>query len=131
MQRRNSPLVIAALLAGMSLTTAAPAAAQEPQDVSVYGESLATRTERVAFADLNLASLSDQGRLQHRVSSAVKRVCLYEPEDRLQQSDYSPCATAAWAGAKPQIADAIARSQAMALAGQPSVMATSITVAAR
>ena len=129
MQGRQTPLVIAALLAGMTLPTAA--SAQEPPAVAVYGESADARTEHVSFADLSLASLSDQKVLTQRVGRAVKRVCLYEPEVRLQPSDYNPCAAGAWAGAQPQIAEAVARSQALALSGQPAPIATAISISAR
>jgi len=109
MQGRKSATVIAALLAGMTLVTAAPAVAQEPESVSVYGQVIDAQAERVAFADLNLARLSDQKRLHHRVGGAIERVCQIDlGRDGLQDKGFYSCAEAAWGGAAPQIAEALA-----------------------
>ena len=107
MQGRQAPTVIAALLSGLALCYASPAAAQEP--VFVYGEALSANSERVAFADLKLASLSGQKRLHKRVGGAIERVCdLDLGRDGLQDRGYYACADAAWGAAAPQIAEAIA-----------------------
>lgn len=107
MQGRQAPTVIAALLSGLALCYAAPAAAQEP--VFVYGEALSANSERVTFADLKLASLSGQKRLHKRVGGAIERVCdLDLGRDGLQDRGYYACADAAWGSAAPQIAEAIA-----------------------
>ena len=108
MQRRLAPTVLAALLSGMAaLAHAAPASAQQP--VVVYGEALNANTERVAFADLRLASLSGQKRLHQRVGGAIERVCdLDVGRQGLQDRGYYSCADTAWAAAAPQIAEAIA-----------------------
>ena len=108
MQRRQAPTVIAALLSGMAaFAYAAPASAQQP--VVVYGEALNANIERVAFADLQLASLSGQKRLHQRVGGAIERVCdLDVGRQGLQDRGYYSCADAAWGAAAPQIAEAIA-----------------------
>ena len=73
MQGRKTAPVVAALISGLAaVVSAAPALAQEPP-VVVYGETLNARTERVAFADLNLASASEQSRLHNRVGGAIER----------------------------------------------------------
>ena len=46
--------------------------------VVIYGEPENVRTERVTYADLDLAERSDQRKLNVRVTGAVKRVCLFE-----------------------------------------------------
>jgi UrcA family protein len=108
MQGRTPLTVIAALLSGMTLCYASPAAAQEPP-VVVYGEPINAQTERVQFADLNLASARDQGRLHNRVGGAIERVCgLDLGRDGLQDRGYYSCSGAAWGAAAPQIAEAIA-----------------------
>ena len=108
MQGRTTLTVIAALLSGMTVTIAAPAAAQEPP-VVVYGEALGANSERVAFADLDLASLSAQKRLHNRVGGAIERVCEMDlGRDGLQDRGFYSCATSAWGNAAPQIAEAIA-----------------------
>lgn len=107
MQGRNARAVIAALLSGMTLI-ATPALAQEPP-VVVYGELSGAATERVSFADLDLADIAAQGRLHHRVSGAIERVCdLDLGRDGLQDRGYYSCFNAAWAAAAPQIAEAVA-----------------------
>ena len=97
----------AAILVSLA-TVAAPAAAQEPP-VVVYGEAINAQTERVLFADLNLASGRDQSRLHNRVGGAIERVCGIDlGRDGLQDRGYYSCSDAAWSAAAPQIADAIA-----------------------
>lgn len=108
MQGRKTLTVIAALLSGMTLTHAAPASAQEPP-VFVYGELSGAGSERVAFADLDLASARGQARLHHRISGAIERVCDIDlGRDGLQDRGYYACADAAREAAAPQIAEAVA-----------------------
>ena len=108
MQGRKTATVIAALLSGMTLCYASPAAAQEPEAVSVIGEVVNAQTERVPFADLDLADASAQKRLHHRVSGAIERVCQIDlGRDGLQDRGYYSCADAAWGAAAPQIAEAV------------------------
>ena len=84
------------------------AAAQEPP-VVVYGEAINAQTERVRFADLNLASGRDQSRLHNRVGGAIERVCGIDlGRDGLQDRGYYSCSDSAWSAAAPQIAEAIA-----------------------
>lgn len=110
MQGRKAPTVIAALLTGIAaISTAAPLAAAQNAQVTVYGEALSLPTERVAFADLDLASASGQARLQHRVGGAIERVCDIDlGRDGLQDRGYYSCAGNAWDTAAPQIAEAVA-----------------------
>lgn len=110
MQGRKAPTVIAALLTGIAAMsmTASPALAQEPP-VTVIGQALNAQTERVAFADLDLASARDQSRLHNRVTGAIERVCdLDLGRDGLQDRGYYACADNAWGAAAPQIAEAVA-----------------------
>jgi UrcA family protein len=91
----------------MTLPTAA--LAQEPPAVAVYGQIVDAQTERVAFADLDLASLSGQKRLHHRVGGAIDRVCGIDlGRDGLQDKGFYNCSGAAWGAAAPQIAEAVA-----------------------
>lgn len=108
MQGRIPLTVIAALLSGMTLCYASPASAQEPP-VIVYGEAVDAKSERVAFADLNLASTNGQSRLHNRVGGAIERVCGIDlGRDGLQDRGFYSCSNAAWGSAAPQIAEAIA-----------------------
>lgn len=119
-----------ALTALAALAPVQPAAAQD-RAVFVYGEPDYTRTEHVSFADLDLATSNGARKLESRVGRAVKEVCLFEPEIRLQPSDYAVCATDSWARARPQIERAVAKAQALALSGQPAAISATITVAGR
>jgi UrcA family protein len=108
MQGRQAPTVIAGLLSAMVLCNGAPASAQEAPLV-VYGEATGAQTERVAFADLDLASARGQSRLHNRVGGAIERVCdLDLGRQGLQDRDYYRCANSAWGAAAPQIAEALA-----------------------
>lgn len=113
------------------LVIAPVAASAEERPVIVHADQANIRTERVAFASLDLAAARDQSRLRHRVGAAVERVCLRDiGRDGLQDRGYDRCASSAWDGAAPQIADAIAKAQQLALRGLPSIAATAITVSA-
>jgi UrcA family protein len=125
MHGRKTVPVVAALISGLAtIAIAVPALAQEPP-VVVYGESSGVKTERVVFADLQLASLSDQTRLHHRVGGAIERVCDIDlGRDGLQDRGYYACADAAWGAAAPQIAEAIAT-------GKTSLAGAAIVVSGR
>jgi UrcA family protein len=128
--RSKMPAVVAILTGMAALAPFQPAAAQD-RPVFVYGEQESTRTEHVRFADIDLATSSGARKLQARVGGAIKRVCLFEPEIRLQPSDYQACATDSLAKAEPQVARAIARAQALALNGQPAAISATILVSAQ
>lgn len=109
------------------LIAATTASAQEP--VVVYGEPEHVRTERVSYADLDLAQRGDEKKLVRRVSGAVKRVCLFDNDRHgLQDSSYQRCSDGAWNGARPQIAQAVARAQEMALTGKSSIAVAAISI---
>lgn len=128
--RRKLPAVVL-ILTGTTLVAPLQPATAQNLPVFVYGESEFTRVEHVRFGDLDLASRAGARKLESRVAGAVKRVCLFEPEIRLQPGDYHACAADSWAKARPQIDSAVARAQALALAGQPATIATAIVVAAQ
>jgi UrcA family protein len=125
MHGRMTAPVVAALISGLAtIAIAAPAFGQEPP-VMVYGESAGVKTERVAFADLDLASASQQARLNHRVSGAIERVCDIDlGRDGLQDRGFYACANAAWSAAAPQIAEAIST-------GKTSIAGAAIVISGR
>lgn len=121
----------AAVLSGVtaSLLVTAPVLAAQQEPVVVYAEPDNVRTERVTYADLDLADRSDLKKLNHRVAGAVKRVCLFEnSRSGLQDFGYYGCAGDAWDGAKPQIARAAQRAKDIAMTGRSSIAATAITI---
>lgn len=124
--------VTAAVLSGVtaSLAFAAPSFAAQDKPVVVYAEPQeGLRTERVSYADLNLAERRDQRRLNLRVTGAVQRVCLFENSRKgLQDRGYYRCADDAWEGANPQIAQAVARATEIALTGHSAIPATAIAI---
>ena len=125
---------LAALVATASAIAAlAPSsAAAQDRPVTIYGDSVDSRTELVSFAKLDLGKSSDQRRLNRRVATAVERVCLRDiGRDGLQDRDYYACHARAWNDATPQIAQAIARSSDLALRGGAPLAITTIRVAAR
>ena len=120
----------AAVLSGVtaSLLVASPASAAQERQVVVYGEPENVRTERVTYADLDLANRRDQRKLNLRITGAVKRVCLFENRSGLQDFGYYNCADGAWDGARPQIAQAVQRATEIAMTGQSSIAATAIAI---
>lgn len=122
----------AAVLSGVtaSLLAAFPASAGQDKPVVVLAEPQENmRTERVSYADLDLAQRADQRTLNYRVANAVKRVCLFEDSRAgLQLGGYYSCANGALEGAEPQIAQAIDRAEQIAMTGQSSIAAAAITI---
>ena len=121
-----------AVLSGVtaSLGFAAPslAAQEKPVVVKALPEE-GLRTERVSYADLNLAEGRDLRKLNYRVTGAVQRVCLFENSRKgLQDRGYYNCADEAWDGANPQIAQAVARAKEIALTGHSAIPATAISI---
>ena len=124
---------IAAVLSGVtaSLMITTPALAQG-RPVVVYGQDANVPTERVSFADLNLATRSGEKMLQARVSNSVDRVCQYNGGGiGLIDNGFVNCAFGAWKDARPKMALAIARARDIALNGRSSIAATAITISAR
>jgi len=124
---------IAAVLSGVtaSLMIATPAGAQG-RPVVVYGQEDYIPTERVSYADLNLATRGGEKMLQARVSKAVDRVCQYTSGDvALIDNGFVNCAYGAWKDARPKMALAIARARDIALNGRSSIAATAIVISAR
>ena len=125
---RLSAAVLSGVTASLLIATAAFAAGQQ-KPVVVYAEPQeGVRTERVSFADLDLNQSRHERKLNVRVASAVKRVCLYEDRRGLQDLGYYACADDAWGDARPQIAQAVARAREIALTGRSSIAATAITI---
>jgi UrcA family protein len=124
----------AAVLSGVtaSLLIATSANAQRAP-VVVYGqEQPDVRTERVSYADLDLATKPGERKLFHRVSGAVKRVCIFSYGTvALQGNEYRACADDAWDGATPQIAQAVQRAKDIAMTGKSSIAAAAITISVR
>ena len=119
-------VVLPLLVAGLFLASAAG----QDKPVVVYAEPQeGLRTERVSYADLDLAERKGENRLRLRVAGAVKRVCLFENgRSGLQDSGYTRCSGEAWDGANPQIAQAVARAREIALTGHSAIPATAIAI---
>lgn len=105
----------AAILAAGSLASS-PVSAQifDEQDVIVTAPTLPDdiRTAYVRYDDLNLLVPSGQNRLEGRVRGAVRSVCPIDGYRHLRAAmDNRACVTAAWSGARPQMAAAIANAR--------------------
>lgn len=126
---RSTIAVLSGVAASLLAATAAPAA-QSGRPVVVYAEPQENiRTERISYADLDLVSATGERTLFRRVGGAVRRVCLFENgRPGLQNGGYYSCADGAWDGARPQIAQAVARAKEIAMTGKSSFAATAITI---
>jgi len=129
-------LCAAVAMTSLSLIAVTPAHARSEPVVITGQRASDLLTQRVSFADLNLAAAADQTTLVHRVGSAVKQVCVasgYTIEANLRaRASYLGCSNFAWDGARPQIAAAIARTPAVALndIGSDTAASLAITVSA-
>ena len=125
-------LCAAVAMTTLSLLAVAPAHAKSDQMVVTAQRTADLPTQRVSFADLNLASAEDRGILDRRVGSAVKIVC-FERDQRAEKTlssfgEYVACSDFAWDGARPQLAAAIDRAQAMARNGNGAVAVGSLAI---
>lgn len=124
---RAAVLLIATSLAGAATAPAQAQSNQSPVTVLGHPEAL---TRIVPFGDLALATTAGQRLLVHRVSNAVREVC---PDSAYAYTIYNftyddlDCANFAWAGARPQIRQAINAAKS----GQPFAMSIAITGAGR
>jgi UrcA family protein len=98
MMTRSIILAAAAVVLGTGVASAEIVVVTEP-----------VPTERVSFADLNLASAAGQGTLQSRIRGAAKRVCMSSGDRSLETyiADHSCFRTALGDGLK-QMTDVIA-----------------------
>ena len=125
-------LCAAAALTTLSVVVVTPAQAKS-QPVTVTAHRAGDLpTQRVSYADLNLASASDQDILERRVGSAVKIVCL-ERDQRAEKTltsftHFVACRNFAWDGARPQLAAAIDRARGLALNGNGAVAVGSLAI---
>lgn len=120
--------VLSGVTASLGLAAPSLAAQDKPVVVKAVPEE-GLRTERVSYADLNLAESRDQRKLNLRVTGAVQRVCLFEDSRKgLQDRGYYSCASDAWDGANPQIAQAVARAREIALTGHSAIPEAAITI---
>ncbi|HET9810871.1 MAG TPA: UrcA family protein [Sphingomicrobium sp.] len=110
-----------------SATTAAlifaAASAANAREIVVARHLGKVFTERVAYADLDLASRGGVRMLNARVSGAVGRVCL--SADSVIRAN---CANYAWKDARPQINGAIKRAQQLAATGATSVVPVALSI---
>jgi len=97
---RTAALILIGATAAF-MVPASPAIAQE-SEIIVRGLPEGSKMEVVSLGGLNLRYISDLNKLNERVGRAVRNVCDFEPRDNMSES-YQNCASAAWAGARPQM----------------------------
>jgi UrcA family protein len=126
MARPKLAFMVAATFIGsiMASSATAPALGQPP--VVVKGHTFYDpENQRVVwYGDLNLASVSEQQKLLHRVRYAVNDLCDRDPT-WIKDID-RPCSKAAWDTANPQIASVVQ----MARAGGNVSTAAAISIVA-
>ena len=124
----KSIILSSAFVLALALGSAGSASAQPKVDV--LGERISDRLSvRVSFADLDLASANDRGRLVTRVRGAVREVC--SPFGQASQRiEHSACRSYAWNGAKPQMDRAFAGARQAALGVSTGTAVATITISA-
>lgn len=125
-------LCAAVAMTSLSLLTVTPAHAKS-DPVVITGQRVSDLpTQRVSFADLNLAAAADQRALERRVGSAVKQVCFAGGHaiDQTVESyaSFRGCSDFAWGAARPQIAAAVDRARALAVNGTGAVAVGSVAI---
>jgi len=118
------------LAAGMALAlTLGMSGTASAKDVTVRAAPPeGALSERVRYADLDLASSLGVEALSTRVGGAVTRVC--SPLDqRSTFSEHGACKSFAWNGARPQMERAIARARELASTGTTAIAPVAILIA--
>ncbi len=88
--------------------SAGPATARENIVITGSQDDALTRTQRVAYSDLDLATQRGERVLNRRVGVAVREVCSHDSEHFFV---LRPCMLTAWSDARPQIANALERAK--------------------
>ena len=132
----SSLTLLAAVLTSAALVSSTATAAVQSDPVVVTGRPDAELlSKKVSYRDLSLAHARDQRRLNRRIDTAVKEVCLqdysYASRTRESYAQYLSCSAAAWTNARPQIAAAINRANTQVAAGGSAVASGAIIVSAR
>ena len=133
--RTSLTLAAAAITSAVLVSSTALARPSDPVVVTATRDEVETRT--VSYRDLNLVLASDQRRLDRRVGSAIKDVCVIDDYHAVRTlaaySTYRACSDLAWTGARPQIRAAIERAQSFAArgGGGSDVASTAIVISAR
>ena len=110
--------------------TASSGGAAAARDVTVVAQPPAdVLSERVSYADLDLATRTGVQVFNARVGGAVYRVCA-PLDQRSTFSEHANCRSFAWNGAKPQMDRAVARAEQIAAVGTSSIAPVAILIAA-
>ena len=110
--------------------TASSGGAAAARDVTVVAQPPAdVLSERVSYADLDLATRTGVQVFNARVGGAVHRVCA-PLDQRSTFSEHANCRSFAWNGAKPQMDRAVARAEQIAAVGTSSIAPVAILIAA-
>ncbi len=119
---------LAITAAGLAIVAEAPAVGQKAPFVVTAPRADDQLTQRVSYADLNLASVRGEKSLYRRVGSAVEIVC---PELQVKIEMYAEakrCRKFAWGGARPQIERAVTRAREIASTGKSSIAIAAIQI---
>jgi UrcA family protein len=121
-----SSSLAAGMVLALSVATSGVAAAKDVTVVAAPQEG--SLSERVQYADLDLASPAGVELLGTRVGSAVTRVC--SPLDqRSTFSEHGACKSFAWNGARPQMDRAVVRARELASTGMTAIAPVAILIA--
>ena len=96
--------------------------------VVVVGEPEPAATQRVSYADLDLATSEGERALVRRLRGAVRNVCAEEVGPSAIVYVEHSCRKLTWRDTQPQLGSAISRARQMAESGASSTAATVIVV---
>jgi UrcA family protein len=98
----------------------------------VVSAPAAVVTRHVSYADLNLASVDGEKRLEHRVSFAIYDLCDEATGGRngtmTVNLSIGQCGRTAWSQARPQIVRAVARAYEIVRTGTSNLAATAVAI---
>ena len=116
-------------LGGVTIFSAGTAASARDEPVVVRPVAPEDQLRRtVSYRDLNLATSIGAQTLHRRVGYAVQGLCDEAVGPATNERLAMKCARSSWAGANPQIEEAIERAKQLATTGKSSIGAAAITI---
>ena len=128
MTNRSSMIRLSAATAVTVALFAATVASAEPLTVTGHPVDDGALRVRVAYADLNLATVAGEKTLNRRIAFAASDVCAPFDYASVRFDYFATCATAAKSGAAPQVASAVQRAREIATTGSSAIPMAAITV---
>lgn len=116
-------------LGAVTIFSAGTAASPPVERIVVHAVAPQDQIRRtVSYRDLNLVTTVGAQTLHRRVDRAVQSLCVEAVGAVANEELEMKCAKSSWAGANPQVEQAIERAKQLAATGKSTIAAVAITI---